>query len=60
MNYDSVIVISDEGYLGDALSTSMMMNTLDEIKEIETSQNVKTIVIKDGQILYSHSDIVFK
>ena len=54
---DAVIVISDTGYYGDALSTSMMMNTIDEIKEIESAHNVKTIVVKNGQIVYSHKDI---
>lgn len=59
-NYDAVIVISDKGYLGDALSTSMMMNSVDEIKEIEEIQNVKTIVIKDKKIVYSNKDIEVK
>ena len=54
---DSVIVISDSGYLGDALSTSMMMNTVEEIQLIEEQYNVKTIVIKNGQKIYSHRDL---
>ena len=54
---DAVIVISDTGYYGDAISTSMMMNTVDEIKEIEAAHNIKTIVVKNGQIVYSHKDI---
>ena len=54
---DAVIVITDKGYLGDALSTSMMMNTVDEIKTIEQEQNVKTIVIKNNKVIYSHKDI---
>lgn len=54
---DAVIVISDKGYLGDALSTSMMMNSIEEIKEIELTRNVKTIVIKDRKVTYSHKDI---
>lgn len=57
---DAVIVISDKGYLGDVLSTSMMFNTVEEIKEIEQTQNVKTIVIKDNQITYSHKDLEVK
>ena len=56
-NYDEVIVISDIGYLGDALSTSMMMNTIDEIKDIETNYSVKTIVIKDNEIKYKNPNI---
>lgn len=56
-NYDEVIVISDIGYLGDAISTSMMMNTIDEIKDIETNYSVKTIVIKDNEIKYKNPNI---
>ena len=51
-NYDAVIVISNEGYIGDALSTSMMMNTLEEIKTIESNLNIQTIVVKDNKIIY--------
>lgn len=54
---DGVIVISENGSLGDALSTSMMMNTIDEIKEIESNQGVKAIVIKDGAITYKNNGI---
>ena len=56
-NYDAVVVISEKGYLGDALSTSMMMNTIDEIKTIETEHNVKTLVIKDKKIVYQNEGI---
>ena len=56
-NFDAVIVISDKGYYGDALSTSMMMNTIDEIKEIEQEHNVKTIVVKDKKIIYQNSEL---
>ncbi len=54
---DAVIVISDKGYYGDAISTSMMMNTVEEIKEIEAAHNIKTIVVKNKQIIYCHKDI---
>jgi thiamine biosynthesis lipoprotein len=57
---DAVIVINDKGYLGDALSTSMMNNTIDEIKAIETAQNVKAIVINDGKIDYANSFLEVK
>ena len=56
-NYDSIIVVSEDGYLGDALSTSMMFNTIEEIKAIEQTQNVKVIVIKDHQLLYRNEDL---
>ena len=54
---DAVVVITDDGYLGDALSTSMMMNSVEEIKNIENEQNVKAIVINDGKITYKNNDI---
>ena len=58
---DAVIVVSDKGWYGDVMSTSLMMNTVDEIKEIENNHNIKTIVVKDGKIIYHHEDIeVFK
>ncbi len=58
--YDSIKVISEKGYYGDAMSTSLMMNSLEEIKQIENEHNIKTIVIKDGKIVYSHKDIQFR
>ena len=54
---DAVIVISSQGYLGDALSTSRMMNTVEEIQAIEQSIGVKTIVIRNGQSVYTHPEI---
>ena len=61
MENDAVIVILNPsiGYLGDALSTSMMMNTVDEIKQIEIATNAKTIVVKDGEIVYRNPGIEF-
>ena len=56
---DAVIVVSDCGYYSDALSTSMMMNTVEEIKEIENRCDVRTIVIKDGEIIHSHKYLKF-
>ena len=62
MENDSVIVVSsvDKAYLGDALSTSMMMNTIDEIKEIEEATGVKAIVIKNKEVAYHNPDIEIK
>ena len=54
---DAVIVISDKGYYGDAMSTSLMMNSIDEIKAIEVEHNIKTIVIKNNQIAYKNENI---
>lgn len=55
--HDMVIVISETGYYGDALSTSMMMNTIDEIKNIEKEHGVKAIVIKDKRITYQNDSL---
>ena len=51
-NFDAIVVISDCGYLGDALSTSLMMSSIDEIKQVEASCGVKVIAIKDSAIVY--------
>ena len=54
---DAVIVISDKGYYGDAMSTSLMMNNIDEIKQIEQEHNIKVIVVKDNSIKYCNESI---
>ena len=54
---DAVIVVSDTGYYGDAMSTSLMMNTIEEIKTIEVEHNIKTIVMKNGQIAYRNEGL---
>ena len=55
--YDSVLVICDKGYYSDAMSTSLMMNSIEEIKELEKEYGFKSIVIKDKTIVYSNSEI---
>ena len=54
--FDAAIVISElkDGYglFTDALSTSFMMNTLEEVKELEKSTGVSVILIKDDNIVY--------
>ena len=55
--YDGVIVITEDGAFGDALCTSMMMNTIDQVKQIEIDCNVQTIVYKDNQITYKNDAI---
>ena len=35
----------------------MMMNTVEEIKEIEIAHNIKTIVIRDNSIVYKNDGI---
>ena len=54
---DAVIVVSEQGYYGDAMSTSLMMNTVDEIKTIEAEHNIKTIVIKNSQVVYCNEGL---
>lgn len=56
--YDAVIVISDLAYKGDAFATSLMNNTIEEIKEIENNSNIKVIVAKDGEVLYKNENII--
>ena len=54
---DAVIVISNKGYLGDILSTAFINESLDSIKELEKHYEVKTIVIKNKQIIYKNEAI---
>lgn len=62
-NYDSVIVITNfdnenNGALGDILSTSFMMSSLEEIKEIEqNNDDINVIVIKDDSVLYKSENL---
>ena len=60
-NYDEVIVISEAstgyGALGDALSTSLMMCELEEIKKIEADYGVGIIVIQDSNIYYRSESV---
>ena len=57
-NYDAVIVISDKGYVGDVLSTSMMMSSIDEIKDTEQKEpNIKVLVIKNSSVIYKSEGI---
>lgn len=63
--YDTVIAITDNenGTYGDMLSTSLMNNTIEEIKELEKKfdgifvPTLKTIVIKGGKVVYKHPDL---
>ena len=55
--YDAIIVINDNASLGDALATSLMNNTIEEIQVVESSLNVKVIVVKDGEVLYKNENI---
>ena len=60
-NYDQVTVIAPNevgnGALGDALSTSLMMSTIDEIKEAEAQFGVRVIAIKGGNIVYKSDSV---
>ena len=54
---DAVIVISEKGYLGDILSTAFINESLDSIKELEKHYEVKTIVIKNNEMVYKNETI---
>lgn len=60
-NYDQVTIINDnawgKGSLGDALSTSLMMSSEEEIKQAEKDFEIKVIALKDGKIEYQSSGI---
>ncbi len=55
--YDAIIVINDDASIGDALATSLMNNTIEEIQSIEASLNIKVIVAKGGEVLYKNEAI---
>ena len=55
--HETVIVVSNSGYLGDVLSTDFVNESLDSIKELEQKFNVKTIVIDNKQIVYQNEGI---
>lgn len=58
--YDCVVVVSNSGTIGDALSTSFMLSSINEIKEAETSFGVKSIVIQNSNIIYQHPELEVK
>ena len=55
--YDTVRVVTESGYLGDALSTSLMLSSLEEIKKVEKDLGVQVIVSKDNQIVYKSDSL---
>ncbi len=54
---DAIIVVSDKGYLGDILSTAFINESVESIKELEKHFEVKTIVIKNKQMVYKNEGI---
>lgn len=56
-NYDATFVVGDNGALTDALSTSFMMMSVEEIKEMETQYSVSAIVYKDNKIVYKNDNL---
>jgi thiamine biosynthesis lipoprotein len=54
---DAVIVISNDGYLGDILSTDFVNEEINKIKEFEQKFSVKTIVIRDNKVVYKHKNL---
>ena len=55
--YDTVRVVTETGYLGDALSTSLMLSSLEEIKKVEKDLGIQVIVSKDNQIVYKSDSL---
>ena len=54
---DTVIVITDNGLMGDVLSTSFMNAEVEEIEEVEKKFPVKSLVIRNKKIIHQHQDI---
>ena len=54
---DAVIVITESGYAGDALSTTMMMASIPEVQSFENKYNAKAIVIRGGSVVYQNKGI---
>ena len=55
--HDAVIVLSQSGYLGDILSTDFVNESLDSIKVLEATFDVKALVIDNGAIVYQNEEI---
>ena len=61
-NYDAVIVIAPaqgelNGFKTDALSTSLMMSSIEEIKYFDFNSDCSVVVIKDDNIVYSSESL---
>ncbi len=61
-NYDAVIVIAPaqgkmNGYKTDALSTSLMLSSIEEIEYFDYGSDCSVIVIKDDNIIYSSESL---
>ena len=54
---DAVIVVSDTGYFGDAISTSLTMSSVEEIKQTEKDYGIKAIVIKNSEVIYKNNEL---
>ena len=54
---DGVIVITDSGYIGDALSTTMMMCSVTEVQSLENNYHAKAIIIRNGSVVYQNKGI---
>lgn len=54
---EAVIVVSSSGYKGDALSTSLVNCSLEEIKQVEQEENIKVIVVNNKTITYKSESL---
>ena len=55
---DLVIVISNNGLIGDALSTTMMMASIPEIESFEHYFSVQSIIVRDNAVVHCHQSLV--
>ena len=57
--YTLALVIADKGYLSDVLSTAFMMMDIESIKQTEEKYDVKSIILKGNEVIYSNPNIEF-
>ena len=55
--HEAVKVISSSGYLGDALSTVLMLEDNSKMNYYEETFNIKVVVIDNGEVTYKSSGI---
>ncbi len=54
---DVAIVVSNNGTYGDAISTTLTMCSIEEVKEIESLFEVKAIIIRGSDIIYKNQEL---
>lgn len=59
-NYDMAYVIANNGALADALSTTFMISTVDEVKSLVDKFGAQALLYNDGEIVYKTEGFVIK